>query len=184
MEDIELDVGGTKIKGVWIAILFSFASTIGGGIWAASEFFSRLDAQEEAVQDASNTATLLDERFNDLKNDQMVSLRADTKESLADFSGRVKVIEDKLQLVNVDELQGKLSELGTNLKTIMDQQERLLEISDRVVEVEKLVTEMKTTVRKAEIATKDAEAIQEKLDRMQREVDDLWEAMDFMSGGG
>ena len=43
MEDIELDIGGTKFKGVWIAILFSFASTIGGGIWAASEFFSRLE---------------------------------------------------------------------------------------------------------------------------------------------
>ena len=38
IEDIELDVGGTKFKGIYIAILMSFATTIGGGIWAAPMF--------------------------------------------------------------------------------------------------------------------------------------------------
>ena len=44
IEDIELDVGGTKFKGIYIAILMSFATTIGGGIWAASEFVSTIDS--------------------------------------------------------------------------------------------------------------------------------------------
>ena len=30
VEEIELDVGGVKFKGVYIAILMSFATTIGG----------------------------------------------------------------------------------------------------------------------------------------------------------
>ena len=37
LQDMELNVGGVKFKGVYIAILFSFATTIGGGIWAASD---------------------------------------------------------------------------------------------------------------------------------------------------
>ena len=49
LEDIEVNVGGTQFKGVWIAIVISFASTIGGGIWAASQFFAQLNDQSEAV---------------------------------------------------------------------------------------------------------------------------------------
>ena len=49
LEDLEVNVGGTSIKGVWIAIVLTFGSTIGGGIWAASQFFSQLSEQSEAV---------------------------------------------------------------------------------------------------------------------------------------
>jgi len=49
LEDLELSVAGTQIKGVWIGILVAFSSTIGGGIWTASEFFSRLEALEASV---------------------------------------------------------------------------------------------------------------------------------------
>ena len=49
IQDMELNVGGVKFKGVYIAILFSFATTIGGGIWAASEFVSRISNLENAV---------------------------------------------------------------------------------------------------------------------------------------
>ena len=50
IEDIELDVGGTKFKGIYIAILMSFATTIGGGIWAASEFVSRIANIESGLE--------------------------------------------------------------------------------------------------------------------------------------
>ena len=40
LEDTELTIGGTTFKGVYIAIMLSFATTIGGGIWAASESVS------------------------------------------------------------------------------------------------------------------------------------------------
>jgi len=55
VEDIELDVGGVKFKGVYIAILMSFATTIGGGIWAASEFVSRIDNLEASVASLSSS---------------------------------------------------------------------------------------------------------------------------------
>ena len=42
LEDLEVNVGGTSIKGVWIAIVLTFGSTIGGGIWAASQFFANV----------------------------------------------------------------------------------------------------------------------------------------------
>jgi len=65
LEDLELNVGGTQIKGVWIAIVLSFASTIGGGIWTASEFFSRLEALEGAVSDATAETAVVQGRFED-----------------------------------------------------------------------------------------------------------------------
>ena len=67
LEDLEVNVGGTSIKGVWIAIVFTFGSTIGGGIWAASQFFSQLSEQSEAVVEASAKADALVARFEDLK---------------------------------------------------------------------------------------------------------------------
>ena len=38
LSDLELNVGGQSFKGVYIAVVVSFASTIAGGIWTASEF--------------------------------------------------------------------------------------------------------------------------------------------------
>lgn len=162
MEDMELDVGGTKVKGVWIAVLLSFATTIGGGIWTASEFFSRI----EAVEDLGVTVPLFVES---------------TGEDLSDFKSRVAVIEEELKLANIDTLQGKLVEIGTNLKTIMERQTELVALQERVVEVEKLVTEMQTTVQKAEMATKDSEDVQKKLKLIQKEVQNLWDGMDYLA---
>ena len=59
LDELEVSVGGTSFKGVYLAVLLSFASTIGGGIWAASEFFSRLEAQETAVDEAVAQADVL-----------------------------------------------------------------------------------------------------------------------------
>ena len=67
LEDLEVNVGGTSIKGVWIAIVFTFGSSIGGGIWAASQFFSQLSEQSEAVVAATSQADGLTTRFDDLR---------------------------------------------------------------------------------------------------------------------
>ena len=49
LEETEINVGGTKFKGAHIAIVLAFISTISGGIWATSEFFSRVGVLEETV---------------------------------------------------------------------------------------------------------------------------------------
>lgn len=173
LEDMELDVGGTKIKGVWIAILFSFASTIGGGIWAASEFFSRLEALEETVQEALNNSNNTNQRFEDFRE-----IWVDDKKTIV---SDISVAKQQIQDANIDELQGKLAGLDTNLKTILDRQAELIAIQERVVQVEKQITETATLVQKAEIMMKDADQINGKLTRLQKEIDDIWEGMDYLS---
>ena len=173
IEDIQLDVGGTKFKGVWIAIVLSFASTIGGGIWTASEFFSRLESLENNVSAAKSTSDTTNARFDDLRE----SWAEDKRTIISDL----EVAKQQIQDANIDELQGKLATLGTNLQTIMEQQRQLLEIQERIVEVEKQITETKTLVQKAELMMKDADEINGKLDRITREIDDLWEGMDYLS---
>lgn len=162
MEDIELDVGGTKFKGIWIAILFSFASTIGGGIWAASEFFSRIEVLEEAVEDGQEVSSSWEE---------------EKKEILADLTKLQTQITDN----DVASLQGKLAELGTVLGTIMERQKELLELQERIVDVEKEMTETRTVVQKAEMITEDAEEVAKKLSKIEREIDDIWEGMDYLA---
>ena len=76
LEDVEVNVGGTSIKGVWIAIVVTFGSTIGGGIWAASQFFAQLTEQSEAVIAATAQAEALATRFDrlDLQKDTLCRL--------------------------------------------------------------------------------------------------------------
>lgn len=173
LEDMELDVGGTKIKGVWIAIVLSFASTIGGGIWAASEFFSRLEALEEQTATALNMAHGIEQRFNDYK--EMVT------EDLDDFNAEVKVAQTQITDAGIPELQGKLATLGTNLEKILERQQELLAIQERIITVEKQMAENAATMSEARMIMKDAGDTNAKLERIQREINDIWEGMDFLS---
>jgi len=162
MDNIELDVGGTKFKGIWFAVLFSFASTIGGGIWAASEFFSRIEILEEAVAESEDVSGTWAE---------------DKKVLMADLA----VLQQQLEDNDVSSLQGKLAELGSVLGAIMERQKELLALQERIVEVEKEVTEMATVVQKAEMVTQNAEQVNKRLERAEREINDLWEGMDYLS---
>ena len=55
LEETEINVGGTKFKGAHIAIVLAFISTISGGIWATSEFFSRVGVLEETLAEIQTT---------------------------------------------------------------------------------------------------------------------------------
>ena len=173
MQDIELDIGGTKFKGVWIAILVSFGSTIGGGIWAASEFFSRLEAQEAAVQAVVAHTAVIEERFANLKDN--------TTTDVSEIDAKLATVQQQLQDNDVSGLQGKLAELGANLATIMERQKELLSLQERVIEAEKTVKGMEVTVQKAENATANVNDMKQKADRIQKEIDDLWEALDYLA---
>ena len=162
MENIELDVGGTKFKGIWIAVLFSFASTIGGGIWAASEFFSRIEILEEKVIEGQDVSGSWEE---------------DKKILMADLA----VLQQQLVDNDVSSLQGKLAELGSVLGAIMERQKELIALQERLVEVEKDMTEITTVVAKAEMITQNAAQVNQKLERVEKEINDLWEGMDYLS---
>ena len=162
MENIELDVGGTKFKGIWIAVLFSFASTIGGGIWAASEFFSRIEILEEKVIEGQDVSGSWEE---------------DKKLLMADLA----VLKQQLEDNDVSSLQGKLAELGSVLGAIMERQKELLALQERLIQVEKDMTEITTVVAKAEIMTQNADQVNSRIQKAEKEINDLWEGMDYLS---
>ena len=162
MENIELDVGGTKFKGIWIAVLFSFASTIGGGIWAASEFFSRIEILEEKVIEGQDVSGSWEE---------------DKKVLMSDLA----VLQQQLEDNDVSSLQGKLAELGSVLAAIMERQKELLALQERLIQVEKDMTEITTIVAKAELMTQNAEQVNQKIQKVEKEINDLWDGMDYLS---
>lgn len=167
LEDLELNVGGTQIKGVWIAIVLSFASTIGGGIWAASQFFAQLNEQSEAVVAATTQAEGLAKRFDDLREANALRLQ--------DMDKKLAGMEQAMTAADVENLQGKLAELGANLMQIMDAQQELLDIRDRIASVEKTSseTELRVSGKLEALST-----IDERLKRFERDMNDLWTAID------
>jgi archaellum component FlaC len=153
LENVELNVGGTSFKGVWIAIVFSMASTLGGGIWGASQFFSRIDAIEGRVDSIAVP-------------------------DLTPLSDRVNLVEQRLDDQNISGLQGKLAELGANLEQIMERQKELLDLRDRVSEAEKTAGESAITVKsQADIVKK----YDDEVKKINREINDLWNGLDAVS---
>ena len=167
LEDLEVNVGGTSIKGVWIAIVLTFGSTIGGGIWATSQFFAQLNEQSEAVISATAQAEALATRFNDLRDTNSIRLQ--------DMDKKLSNMEQAMTAADVENLQGKLAELGANLVQIMDAQQELLDLRDRISTVEKTSseTELRVSGKLDALST-----IDDRLKRFERDMDDLWMAID------
>jgi len=152
LEDTTLTIGDTSFKGVWIAIVLGIGSTIGGGVWTASSLYSRLEAVESiSIPDIKP----LDES--------------------------VKLIQQELQVNDISRLQGKLAELGVNLKTIAEQQDKLLQIKTDVTDMKQELEGMKATVKQAELVANNLGDVKSKLDTIDREVEDLWQGMDYLS---
>ena len=155
LEDIELDVGGTKFKGIYIAILMSFATTIGGGIWAASEFVSRIDNIEANLE-----ATI--ESIPDIEPLELELASIRTK------------IEDN----DLGHLQGKLAELSTLLDNIKSRQQEAASSTATVntmqkdwIEVRNEYSKMADMIKKFEVDVQN----------FKKEVDDLWKGLDAAS---
>jgi chromosome segregation ATPase len=129
LEDTELTIGGTKLRGVWIAIVLSIATTMAGGIWAVAEFYGRIESVEAAVAGNGDTAQ-------------------------------------------------KLTVLGTNLATIMENQKQLLDLRDRISEVEKVTGENDLLVKQFDERVK---SIDTNFSKINREIDDLWRGLDAAS---
>ena len=170
LSDLELNVGGQSFKGVYVAVVLSFASTLAGGIWTASEFFSRLEAQEAAVEEAGIVATTLQARFKDLRESQLKALQG--------YEVTISNMQQSLDDNDVASLQGKLAELGTNLEAIMEAQKDLLDLRDRVATVEKTNAE---SVLKVENKVESLSKTDERLKRIQKEIDDIWLGLDSLA---
>lgn len=153
LDGVELNVNGTSFKGVWVAIVLSMATSIGGGIWAASQFFARIDGIEGRLD----------------------AIRVP---DLTDLTDRVGLVEQRLTDQNISGLQGKLSELGANLEQIMERQRELLDLRDRVEAAERQAGESAITVKNQ---ADTVGQYNDKMQTLEREVNDLWNAMDAVS---
>jgi len=152
LAETELKIGGTSFKGVYIAILFSLATTLGGGVWTASSLYGRLEAQESrSIPDI----TAIEEK--------------------------ITLIEQELTANDVSQLQGKLATLGTNLVTIMEQQEKLLLIDQNVDGLELEIQSMKATVTQAELIAKSMSGVDSEMKVIKREITDLWNGLDYVT---
>jgi len=163
LAETELTIGGTSFKGVYIAILLSLATTLGGGVWTASSLYSRLEAVEA------------------LQIPDVVPIEEEVSRVEAELAEKIKLIQQELIANDVNQLQGKLAELGVNLKTIAEQQAKLLTIKEKVIELEKELESMRVTVTQAELMTKDLKDVDSKLKKIDTEIEDLWSGMDYLS---
>ena len=152
LAETELTIGGTSFKGVYIAILLSLATTLGGGVWTASSLYSRLEAVESR-------------KIPDI----------------APLEEKILLVEQELQANNVSQLQGKLSELGVNLVTIKDQQSSLLDIKTKVTDLEKDIETMKAQVTESKLIAEGVNGFSKSIKNIEREIEDLWSGMDYIS---
>ena len=152
LEETNLQVGGVKFKGIFLAILATIVSTIAGTIWTASTLYSRLESVEAVM-------------IPDIEP----------------LSKRLSMIEQQIEDNDVSELQGKLAALGTNLNTIVDQQQKLLLIQEKVTALDKSIAEMETTVTKAELITAENDKLASQMENIKREINDLWAGLDYLS---
>jgi len=154
LEETEINIGGTKFKGIYIVILVSIISTASGGIWAFSEFVNRIALVE----------------------DKLASIEVP---DLAPLNEQVKEITTQIRDNNVSQLAGKLAELGVTLKSIGDRQQEVLdngaEVSAKVQELEKKFIEVQNSV---ETSNKKVVEFEEDVKVFKREVDDLWKGLD------
>lgn len=152
LADTELSIGGVKLKGIYIAVVFSLATTIGGFIWGASSLYGRLEAVE-AVQ----------------------------VPDVAPLHESIQLIEQQLKDNDISQLSAKLATLGTNLTTISSQQEKLLEITTSVNNLEKEIEAMKSTVKQAELISDSIGDVDERMKVIMKEIDDIWLGLDAVA---
>lgn len=159
LEDIELDIGGTKFKGIYIAIVLSFATTIGGGIWAASEFVSRI----------SNLETSFEETVQVLSKIEPIEIE-------------LSAISTRLEDNDVAHLSGKLSQLTTLLDSIKERQSEVLtnvaNTDLKVATMEKDWIEVRNEYKKMADAIK---RFEDSLLKYKTEVDQLWQGLDAVN---
>jgi len=152
IEDSELKIGGQTFKGAWIAVVLAIGSTVGGGVWTASSLYSRLE-----------------------------SVEARQIPDVQPMQESIQLIQQQLRDNDISQLSAKLATLGTNLATILEQQEKLLELKAEVSTLSKEIESMKGTVAKAEVIADDMGDIDDRLKVLNREAQDLWDAVQFLS---
>ena len=129
-----IKIGGFDFKGWDLAVALPVLSGLSGGIYYAYDTVNRFWAVEESVN------------------------------AITDMESRVQTLEQAIQDNDVRGLAPKLSSIGTQMETILEQQKALLDL--------------RSSVEKSDAITSD---LKDNLDKYDRDIEDLWKAMDDLS---
>lgn len=129
-----LKVGGFDVKGWYFAVALPVLSGLSGGIYYAYDTVNRFWAAEESIN------------------------------AVLGVESRVQTLEQAIQDNDVRGLAPKLSSIGTQMQTILEQQKQLLDL--------------RSSVEKSDAITS---GIKDQLDKYDRDIEDLWKAMDDLS---
>jgi len=132
-DDTELKVGGFTFKGVYLAAALPLLGSLSGGIYYGYDVVNRFWGVEESVTE------------------------------VLDAVSRIQALEQTIGDNNVGQLNTKLSEISTQMVTILEQQRTLLDLRSKV--------------ERAELLTN---GIDNKLQRIQADIDSTWDAIDAL----
>jgi len=144
MEDTELKIGGFTFKGWYIAAALPILSALSGGIYFGYDTVQRFYAVEAGIEEVVEKSTSFDST------------------SVA-LSSRIQALEQAVQDNDVRGLNARLSQIGTQMQTILEQQRVLLDLRSQI--------ERSTTI---------TEGLGDTLDTLQTEIDDIWKAYDSL----
>ena len=146
----------------------SIIGTISGGIWAVSEFYSRVGVIDENLAQ-------LEETVSSISDVSIETMRATIEAEQI----KLTAIETKIEDNNISHLQGKLAELQTMLENIGARQVEVLSdakaSTDKVAKLEKDWIEVRNEYKKMADAIKEFENTQGKFIT---ELDNLWDGLD------
>jgi len=155
MNDFEIKLGGYTFKGIYLAIFLPLISSIAGGVWAVSDFYNKITGLEgKVLANSSQEATI------------------------GSLNERLLIVEQTMADSSLNELQGKLAELGTNLTAIMEAQKELLGLKDQFKDIEVSAKENALLVQSYEKRILELEA---RIKIYQTEIDDLWKGLDALA---
>lgn len=131
MSSSELKIGGFDVKGWMVAVAIPVLSSLAGGIYFGYDVLNRFLDVEENIG------------------------------SVLEAESRIQSLEQTIGDNDVAQLGIKLSQISTQMATILEQQKTLLDLRSKV--------EKSTTI---------TDSIGDKLDVYDKEIDDIWDAMD------
>lgn len=132
-EGVSFSIGGYPISGWMVAVALPVLSAVGGGAWYIFDLQSRFLGVEESVG------------------------------AILNVEGRVQSLEQAAADSDLRGLSSRLSELSTQMNTILENQRQLLDLRQRV--------DQSTVI---------TDNLAQDLNRYNVEIEDLWRAVDAL----
>lgn len=133
MDDAEVKVGGFTFKGVYLAAALPLFGSLSGGIYYGYDVVNRFWGVEESVLE------------------------------VLEATSRIRALEQTIGDNNVSGLNTQLSQISTQMVSILEQQKTLLDLRSKV--------------ERAELITN---GIDDQIKRLKEDIDSTWDAIDAL----